>query len=337
MDSYDRVRFFTLENEIPLVAQPVTAGIKLSDWVKSNKMLIDERLEKSGAILFRGFDVSDQRGFAEVVQAISPRLLEYIYRSTPRTQVGDRIYTATEYPANHTIPLHNESSYQRSWPLRLMFFCLQPAETGGETPLADTVKVTKRIDRAIQQKFLERNVMYVRNYEPGMDLSWQTVFQTSDKREVELFCNENGIQCEWKTADSLRTRQVCQSMARHVTRGDLLWFNQAHLFHISSLGQRTRQALLQIYREQDVPRNSYYGDGTRIEDDLLEHIRAAYQAETVTFPWKAGDVLLLDNMLVCHGRTPYKGKRQVLAAMTDEYKSDSTDQINRENEAHSSP
>lgn len=326
MDSYEQVRFFTLENEIPLVAQPVTTGIKLSDWIRSNKTLIDDKLEKCGAILFRGFDISDQRAFTEVVKAVSPRLLEYIYGSTPRTQVGDRIYTATEYPANQTIPLHNESSYQRSWPLRLMFFCLQPAETGGETPIADSVKVTKRIDPAIQQKFVERDVMYVRNYEPGMDLSWQTVFQTSDKREVERFCHDNEIQCEWKTRDSLRTWQVCQSMARHLTRGERIWFNQAHLFHISSLGERTRRALLQIYREEDVPRNSYYGDGSRIEDGILEEIRAAYRSETIFFTWKATDVLLLDNMLVCHGRTPFKGKRKVLAAMTDEYRVNSTRQ-----------
>jgi alpha-ketoglutarate-dependent taurine dioxygenase len=320
MDRYEKVRFFTLENEIPLVAQPVAAGIKLTDWIRSNKTLIDDRLEKCGAILFRGFEIADQQAFAEVVEAISPRLLQYIYSSTPRTQVGDRIYTATEYPANQTIPLHNESSYQRSWPLRLMFFCLQPAEKGGETPIADSLKVTNRIDPAIQQKFLEREVMYVRNYEPGMDLSWQRVFQTTDKREVERFCHENEIGWEWKTSDSLRTRQVCQSMARHWTRGERIWFNQAHLFHISGLGERTREALLEIYREEDLPRNAYYGDGSRIEDDTLEEIRAAYLAETVTFTWKANDVLLLDNMLVCHGRTPFKGKRKVLAAMTDEYR-----------------
>jgi hypothetical protein len=160
--------------------------------------------------------------------------------------------------------------------------------------------------------------MYVRNYEPGMDLSWQTVFQTSDKREVERFCRDNGIQCEWKTRDSLRTQQVCQAMAQHLTRSELIWFNQAHLFHISSLGERTRRALLQIYREEDVPRNAYYGDGSRIEDGILEEIREAYRAETVSFTWKATDVLLLDNMLVCHGRTPFKGKRKVLVAMADE-------------------
>ena len=76
MDRYEQVRFSTLENEIPLVAQPDTAGIKLTDWIRSNKTLIDDRLEKCGAILFRGFEIADQQAFAEVVEAISPRLLQ---------------------------------------------------------------------------------------------------------------------------------------------------------------------------------------------------------------------------------------------------------------------
>jgi alpha-ketoglutarate-dependent taurine dioxygenase len=35
----------------------------------------------------------------------------------------------------------------------------------------------------------------------------------------------------------------------------------------------------------------------------------------VIFPWSAGDVLILDNMLMMHGRQPYEGERRVLVAM----------------------
>jgi len=38
----------------------------------------------------------------------------------------------------------------------------------------------------------------------------------------------------------------------------------------------------------------------------------------VAFPWETHDVLLLDNMLVCHGRKPYKGERTILVAMGDQ-------------------
>jgi alpha-ketoglutarate-dependent taurine dioxygenase len=319
METYEKVRFDTLDKGIPLVAQPVSGKMGLSDWLKSNRPLVDDRLERCGAILFRGFEVASQAAFEEVVNVITPEPLEYIYRSTPRTQVGDRIYTATEYPPSQSIPLHNESSYQRSWPMRLMFFCLQPAEIGGETPLADSLKVTRRIDVGVRRKFSERGVRYVRNYETGLDLSWQTVFQTTDKYEVERYCVVNDIQYQWKNHDSLRTEQVSQGLALHPSRGEQIWFNQAHLFHISSLGEPARKAMLQIYRDEELPRNAYYGDGSPIEGATLDHIRDVYRSETVVFHWATGDLLLLDNMLVAHARNPYKGKRAVLVAMGDEY------------------
>jgi alpha-ketoglutarate-dependent taurine dioxygenase len=35
----------------------------------------------------------------------------------------------------------------------------------------------------------------------------------------------------------------------------------------------------------------------------------------ISFRWERGDVLLLDNYLVAHGRNPYEGPRKILVAM----------------------
>jgi alpha-ketoglutarate-dependent taurine dioxygenase len=294
----------------------------LQAWIAENRSWVDATLDNEGAILFRNFCVSTESDFRALVNTFSSQPLQYMYRSTPRTTLGDGVYTATEYPAGHTIPQHNENSYQREWPLRLLFFCEYPAQGGGgQTPLANSVNVTNRIEPTIRKKFRDKKVMYIRNYREDIDLPWQTVFQTTSKADVEQFCRVHDISYEWTGPDSLRTKQVCHAFGQHPRTGATVWFNQAHLFHPSSLDDQTHSALLEMFKEQDFPRNATYGDGSPFDESELANIRDAYARETVTFQWKAQDVLLVDNMLVSHGRTPFKGKRRILVGMCEQFTS----------------
>jgi hypothetical protein len=161
--------------------------------------------------------------------------------------------------------------------------------------------------------------MYVRTYGGGLDLPWQEVFQTTDKHTVEDYCRTAGIDFTWVGDHGLRTSQVCQAVATHPETGEAVWFNQAHLFHVSSLPPTVRDSLLSSYGEENLPRNVYYGDGTRIELSVLDSIREAYRQETTAFPWQEGDVLMLDNMLAAHGRTPFVGARKVVVGMAEAF------------------
>ena len=304
---------------LPLVVQPTIEGLKLTGWAKSNRDFIETKLRNHGAILFRNFNVKTISEFEQFIIAISGELLNYSYRSTPRSQVSGKIYTSTEYPAYQSIPLHNEMSYSRDWPLKIWFFSIKPAEHGGETPIADSRRVFARIDPRIRERFIQKNLMYVRNYRDELDLSWQNVFQTTSRAAVEEYCRKVGIEFEWMHGDRLRTRQLCQAVAAHPKTGEMVWFNQAHLFHISSLTSEIRETLISDFSEEDLPRNTYYGDGSAIETSVLDEIREVYQQEAVSFPWQEGDVLMLDNMLTAHGREPYVGSRTVVVGMAEPF------------------
>lgn len=304
---------------IPLTLRNTTPGVKLIDWAPGNRELIDRSLAEHGAVLFRGFEVGGLEAFSRLIHVVGGTPEEYTYRSTPRTGLGGGVYTSTEYPADKFIPFHNENSYTRSWPLKLFFYCELPAAEGGATPIADSARVYDRIPPAIRDRFAEKRVMYVRNYGEGVDLPWQETFQTSDRAAVEAFCRDHGIEWEWKGDDRLRTRQVCQAVARHPRNGKMLWFNQAHLFHVTSLEPETREAMLEAFAEEDLPRNTLYGDGTPIDHADLDAIRAVYDAEEVVFTWQKEDVILLDNMAVAHARHPYRGERKIRVGMTDPF------------------
>ncbi|HEX5084046.1 MAG TPA: TauD/TfdA family dioxygenase [Blastocatellia bacterium] len=305
----------------PLVLTPAQPHLDLAVWAKERAEFIEQSLNQAGALLFRGFGVATAEGFQRVVSAVTPQLLVYKERSTPRSSVGGEIYTATEYPADKTIPLHNENSYSHEFPRKLWFCCLQPAEEGGETPLADSREVFRRISQDTKARFIEKGVMYVRNYGAGIDLDWPTVFQTRSPEAVEEYCRRSGIEFEWRPGDRLRTRQVRPATIIHPLTGEQIWFNQAHLFHLSSLEKALREDLLTTTAEEELTRNAYYGDGTAIAEDTLEEIRRAYQQCAVTFPWRFGDVLLVDNLLIAHGRMPYRGSRKILVAMAEKHSS----------------
>lgn len=291
----------------------------LAAWTHEERARAEATLEATGALLLRGFAPPSLAAFQQFAESFGHALLDYAFASTPRTALRDGVYTSTEYPAHQRIPLHNEQSYTRSWPMKIWFFCEQASLDGGETPIADSRAIYRALPAAIRDRFVERGLMYVRNYGGGLDVPWQQVFGTEDAREVEHICAARGIECEWKGDGELRTRERAQAVARHPRTEAWVWFNQAHLFHVSALDADVRESLLEVVEVEDLPRNVYYGDGAAIEDSVLAEIRQVLDRHKVIFPWQSGDVLMLDNMLVAHAREPFRGPRKVRVAMAEPY------------------
>ncbi|WP_261720517.1 TauD/TfdA family dioxygenase [Streptomyces sp. FZ201] len=302
----------------PLVLTPSDTR-DLPKALTDHREEVDTRLTEQGAVLFRGFDMTTPEDFARFGRAASAARLDYTYRSTPRSTVTDGVFTTTEYPADQEIAPHCENAYQRTWPLKLAFFCQTPATTGGETPLADLRAVTAALDPDLLDRFETRGVRYVRHYRPHIDLPWQVVFQTDSREGVAAYCADHGIDHTWLDDTTLRTAQTSQGVAYHPRTGERVVFNQAHLFHVSNLPPETARALTSLYGPEGLPRNATYGDGTPLAPEELAAVRDAFAAAMVTFPWEAGDVLLVDNMRMAHARRPYEGPRKVLATLMDSY------------------
>jgi alpha-ketoglutarate-dependent taurine dioxygenase len=305
------------DSALPLVVEPAVRGVDLCAWAAASRRLVEQLLARHGGILFRNFEVRDASHFEQFIRAAAGEPAEYRERSSPRSNVGGNIYTSTDHPADQGIFLHNENSYQSAWPLKIFFFCETPAESGGETPIADVRRVYARVPADVRDRFARKRWMYVRNFGDGLGLPWQSVFQTEDRAAVEARCREYGITAEWKEGNRLRTRAVREAIARHPRTGELVWFNHATFFHVTTLTPTLRDALTQEFAAEDLPTNTFYGDGAPIEPETLDALRVAYERETVSFQWRRGDVLLLDNMLAAHGRAPYAGPRRILVGMAE--------------------
>jgi alpha-ketoglutarate-dependent taurine dioxygenase len=305
--------------KLPLVLTPGTSAgeIDLKHWLRDHRTELERKLWQHGAVLFRGFGVRSTEQLQDFIRAASGEPLEYKDAATPRSRVDGNVYTSTSYPASETIELHNENCYAASFPAKLFFCCLQAAEEGGETPLADCRRVLEAIPVDVRRRFAEKGVLYVRNFVDGLGLSWRDAFDVEDEAGLAAFCQAAEIRVEWRKGGHLRTSQHRPALARHPGTGELVWFNQAVAFHVSTLPEEVRRRLLEDFGEDGVPKTTFFGDGSPIDEATLRALREAYRAATVMFPWHEGDVVMVDNLLTAHGRQPFRGPRKVIVGMSE--------------------
>ena len=301
------------EGKGPIMLTPAVENVDLAAWCASHKDELDGYFDKYGAILFRGFGLDSSDDFEAVATSIVSDLFAE-YGDLPPEAASTRIYGSTPYPPDKMILFHNESSHLASWPLRQFFFCVTPAPDRGETPLLDCREVYEALDPELREQFAEKGLVYVRNFSEGIDVPWQDFFHTDDKAAVEQTCAEAGMTSEW-TEQGLRISQSAPAITTHPRTGEKLFFNQVQLHHVSCLDPETRTALEQLFSYEDLPRNVYFGDGTPIPDEVIDRIGELYEELCVEFPWQAGDLIAVDNMLVAHARRPFSGPRKLLVAM----------------------
>jgi hypothetical protein len=286
--------------------------MQLNDWVSKNRNVFEEKVKAYGAILFRGFHINTVEKFENFSKLYADTPLAYNLRSSPRYSVGKNVYHTTTYPKEYSIEMHSESSYAPNHPSNIVFCCIDPADKMGETPIADNKKILNYLSEETKAKFLEKGVKYVRNLNEAFGLSWQEVFQTEDRSVVESECDEKGISYDWKSDTNLILTWNKKAIWEHPGTGDQVWFNHAYFFNKYALEASFYNL---VETDDQLPNNTFYGDGSEISKEEIQEIREAYSKATVVFPWEKGDVLFLDNMLMSHGRNPYEGSRQIIASL----------------------
>lgn len=298
---------------------PQHTGIdELIHFYHSNREFIAGKLQRNGAILFSGVDINSREDFQTVMSSMGERFLDYADGNSPRTKLSDFVYTSTEYDAGKSITMHNELSYSARWPSRICFCCITPAATGGETPIADGREVLKQMNASLVSTIRDKGLLYIRNLHGGAGFgpSWQDTFEMNDREEVMAYCRERNMRYEWKEDGGIKLMQFSKGIIPHPVTGEMVWFNQIDQFHPSHMGRDVYDVLMQMYeREEELPTYITFGDGSPVSAATVAHILDVMDRVSIVRPWDKGDLILLDNVLVSHGRKPFTGKREVLVSM----------------------
>ncbi|GAA1216869.1 TauD/TfdA family dioxygenase [Prauserella alba] len=291
--------------------EPSAAGLK----GHLGSLDIEAMLVERKALVWRGFDVG-RVDFEAMVDMLLPTRWSYRHGNSPRTKVGDNIYTSTEYPAEYTISMHNELSYAARYPSRLLFYCEQAPASGGATPVVNGAAWLAALDADVREAFAG-GLRYRQNLHGGVGLgkSWQATFETESRDEVEQFLGATGAEWHWRQDGGLRVEQPGPSTVVDERTGQEVWFNQADQWHAAGLGDETAVALAAIMSEEDMPQSVVFADGGAIPVEYVTQVRERGLAQAVDVEWSPGDLMLIDNVLVGHGRRPFTGQRRVLVSM----------------------
>jgi alpha-ketoglutarate-dependent taurine dioxygenase len=327
----NRLDFFN-EQQLPAVVRAAEREslLELLEGAAPQLAAIQRRF---GAILFRGFGLRSAEDFhAAAACCFRGAFRLYLGGVSPRGQITSGVYQSTRIPAYLRITLHNEMSYLPDPPRALAFFCMVEPSQGGETPLGDSRAIYQRIPAPIRARFETHGVRYHRHlygprwYSPTravsrileLHASWTAAFSTNDRSQVERVCAEQDATVRWNWEESALITNTLPGVREHPETGEKVWFN-----HVSTFVATPRTAGLArwlLYHAgfpspRSRPFHATLGNGDPFRLAELDCINRALDSATVKFRWQRGDLLLVDNFLVAHGRMPFRGERRILVAI----------------------
>ncbi|MFP6765859.1 MAG: TauD/TfdA family dioxygenase, partial [Planctomycetaceae bacterium] len=266
---------------------------------------------------FRGFPLRTAEDFDAFVTAFGCSNFPYEESLSNAVRINrtPRVFTANEAPSEVSILLHHEMAQTPRFPGRLFFFCEQPADTGGATPVCRSDQLLYQLKQECpdfvsdceSKGLLYSNVMPAQNDpDSGMGRSWRSTFRAETRVDAEAGMRALGYTWEWMSDDSLRATTPVLSAVRELATGRQSFFNQ---LIAASQGWRDDR--------KDPSESITFGDGTPLDIDAVQ--TASDLADSITFdiPWQRGDVALIDNFAVMHGRRTFTGTRKILVSLVD--------------------
>lgn len=302
-----------------------TGQLSVEKWGQLCRDQLNKALPEYNAVLFRNLPLFEAKDFAKFASSLGYKPTAYEGGTGNRYLVEGEteVYFSTSDPPDFNIELHNEMACSPVHPKKVIFFCLtEPNEEwGGVTPLVRNSDIFAQLDRAVVNKLEEKRIRYTRYLQDEKHkpyASWQQSFMTNDLKKVEKYLERENFSYEWeKVTGNLLYWYTLPPLATHPITGRKIWFTQPNVHHNTYYKESPMFQGVNL-PDHMYPTHTLYGDGSEIEPEVIEHIRATGWQNAVGFSWRKRDVLVLDNLAVQHGRLSFRGDRVILAYLTAE-------------------
>jgi alpha-ketoglutarate-dependent taurine dioxygenase len=234
-----------------------------------------------GAVLLRGFPagLEEFRAFTDVWCASS------VFNESPDRRLLDQAHNIQSVNGgSDPFPLHPELSREPWKPDVCFFLCLQPPVSGGETTVCDGAEIVRRLPAEIREAMSRRRLLYIQPASPETLTYW---LGTPSPSDAQLAASATASPYRFVRSPAGILRVFSRPMLHRTRFGGLPAFGNFLLFARDYLR---------------LPNFPVMDDGRRVPDDWLEAVRRAAEPITAPIPWRQGDLVMIDNSRVMHGR-----------------------------------
>jgi hypothetical protein len=295
----------------------ITSLDQARSWIGENLKILKKELSCSGALLFRGFPVTDAASYDSFFSAFEYKNFTYkeSLSNAVRINYTDQVFSANEAPKHVEISLHNEMAQTPIFPNIISLFCEKTADSGGATVLCRSDVVYQKIAAAKPQltaKLAEVGIQYTTiipsgdNLDSAQGRGWQSTLSVETKDQAEEKLNSLGYRWEWQSDESLLAQTKVLPAIKSLDNGRQVFFNQIIAAYQGWAGVK-----------ENPSKGLCFGDGSDIPKHYLDTLCAIAEETAYDLMWQNGDVAVVDNHIAMHGRRPYGGDsvRRVLVVL----------------------
>ena len=281
----------SIENDIVYIETPKPVIGSISEILDKTSLM--DLLAKHGAIILRGFSKSVEN-FSQYINEISNQVV----KDPARSGNGNNTLVDAGYDA---VGLHLENGTLSKVPDLCWFYCETPPKDGSQTTLCDGELVLESLSVVAREYFMRNKISYSRIFAEGqwrsmVALYYPKIGSANNATDNDLYrwaLEQEGQDFEVHPDGSATSKYTVGAVRYSTISGRLAFANSM---------------LTPSYNY--VPPKITQANGENISDSIWSEVKNCTEICTREINWQAGDIAIIDNTRVMHGRRAIVSKQR---------------------------